>query len=747
MQPQPNPSRPRRIWFVSWRWRIVIPLFIAVFVVVTVGAYVVAIQLGTGFGVSQDNLLLESVRGVDNRANALYRDQLQEAQRVAFTIGVPEAVELAQVNVLRDNLEALARAAELDSLILTDVSGVEVLGVQRTLASEAIEYNINSGTNLSNEAIVRDALGGISGSAALFRTPEGTLVFVSTPLIADGEVVGSVLAGQHLANVADALGGTAVASVAVYSAEGDLTESTLDLTEILQTDLQIPTDVAAQTLVATRETIPVRGVTLDGTLYRAAYVPFNYGEATLGLVGVFLPDSLPAATAVGRQLVALMAAATAGVTVTVAFVAVAFFTGRVERVQHTAEALAQGQQQARTGMQPTDEAGATGAALDAYADRVQREQAVAEAALRRQRRETNHLVSVLQAIPDGVVVQSTDGAVTFINDEAKELLGGETVHHEALRTLMNQPGGSSSEPLAPGVYALGDPEQISVEDRMLHAQAAAVKSVSGERVGTVLVLRDISDVVQQEQQRDRLLQQVEQSLDDLAQTGAFGAPPVNAFAREITGRAVALQKLVVEMRELVTPEEPRQGDQNKAIRLDTLIWSVANEWRQIAQAADLKLDIHVAETGLHVLGEEKRLRWAVGNLLDNAIRYTTPGGTVSLEITGEDNGQATMRVRDSGVGIAPEELPHVTQRFYRGNPKMDTGEIIRTPGMGQGLYTARMIIEAQGGFMRVRSKPGIGTAVYFSLPVTADVTLDLPRIKEDFEGETVQLPQDYRRKR
>ena len=103
-----------------------------------------------------------------------------------------------------------------------------------------------------------------------------------------------------------------------------------------------------------------------------------------------------------------------------------------------------------------------------------------------------------------------------------------------------------------------------------------------------------------------------------------------------------------------------------------------------------------------------------------------------------------MRVRDSGVGIVPEELPHVTQRFYRGNPKMDTGEIIRTPGMGQGLYTARMIIEAQGGFMRVRSKPGVGTAVYFSLPITAAVTLDLPRIKEDFEGETVQLPQDFR---
>ena len=142
-QPQPTAPKSQRTWFVSWRWRIVIPLFTAVFLVATVGAFVIATQLGTGFGVSQDNLLLESMRGVDGRANALYRDQLQEAQRVAFTIGVPEAVQLAQVNVLRDNLEALARAAELDSLILTDVSGVEVLGVQRTLATETIDYTVN----------------------------------------------------------------------------------------------------------------------------------------------------------------------------------------------------------------------------------------------------------------------------------------------------------------------------------------------------------------------------------------------------------------------------------------------------------------------------------------------------------------------------------------------------------------------------------------------------------------------------
>ncbi|MEL7234288.1 MAG: HAMP domain-containing sensor histidine kinase, partial [Chloroflexota bacterium] len=314
------------------------------------------------------------------------------------------------------------------------------------------------------------------------------------------------------------------------------------------------------------------------------------------------------------------------------------------------------------------------------------------------------------------------------------------------RMIQKISGSNKRHTLAPGFYAIGDPQRIEMGEKMLNAQAAAITSVSGEQVGTVIVMRDMTEMVRQEQRRERLLQAVEEQvqapLQDIARASAYDDTPLDDFTREITKRAVALQKLVVEMREITTVDVDEIQQVQKQIRLDTFIWAVANEWRQIAQAAGLQFYVSIERNGMHVLGEERRLRWAVGNIIDNAIKYTPPGGSVTLEVTGESKGQALMRVRDNGAGIAAAELPHVTTRFYRGNPVTKTGAIIRTPGMGQGLHTAEQIFKAHGGFLRVRSKPSIGTAVYFSLPVTSAQSLDLPRLQEDFEGETVKLPEN-----
>ncbi|MEO0563369.1 MAG: hypothetical protein AAF125_14770, partial [Chloroflexota bacterium] len=365
-----SPSKSSRSRFISWRWRIALPLFLVILTISTIGAYAVAVSFSRGLGASQDNILRESVRGMSNRANNLYRRQLQEAQRVAFTIGVPEAVRLEGTVVLQENLEAMARAAELDSLILTDVSGTEVLGVQRVLLPDVDDYAVNTGTALSGESIVTAALAGTAGAAALFRTPEGTLLYVSTPIRDDDEVVGTVLAGLGLDDVAVALGGTSVASVAVYGANGDLVETTFALNDDIRASLTIPPELAASSLIEQPETVPVRALTLEGQPHRAAYVPFTYGENVLGVVSVLLRDDLPAATTLGRQFVGLMAAAVAGTSVSVVFIGLALYSTRVDRVAETAERLAAGEATARTMMAPTDEAGAAGAALVAYANRV-----------------------------------------------------------------------------------------------------------------------------------------------------------------------------------------------------------------------------------------------------------------------------------------------------------------------------------------------------------------------------------------
>ena len=128
-------------------------------------------------------------------------------------------------------------------------------------------------------------------------------------------------------------------------------------------------------------------------------------------------------------------------------------------------------------------------------------------------------------------------------------------------------------------------------------------------------------------------------------------------------------------------------------------------------------DRNIDRPGLQIVGDERRLRWALGNIIDNAIKYTPPGGKISLEIKDEEDGYARLRVRDNGVGIAADELPNVFTRFYRGDPVSVTGRALRVPGTGQGLTIARQIIETHDGRIYLRSSPGVGTAVYFTLPM------------------------------
>ncbi len=102
------------------------------------------------------------------------------------------------------------------------------------------------------------------------------------------------------------------------------------------------------------------------------------------------------------------------------------------------------------------------------------------------------------------------------------------------------------------------------------------------------------------------------------------------------------------------------------------------------------------------------------NIVANALRHTPPGGTV--RITAERDGTlAVVSVCDTGEGIASDDLPHVFDQFYRGDPARRRS----TGGAGLGLAIARAIVEAHGGTITIESTPGEGTCVTFTLPHTS----------------------------
>jgi PAS domain S-box-containing protein len=708
-------------------------------------AYALGNQFASSAAVSADSLLLQSVQSLESRTTEIFRRQRSEAQRIAFTSGVAQAIRTNNPEAMLDAMKGLARLSDMDSLLLVNLSGQEVLGLLHVPAAD--DFSVSTGTNLANLPVVDLLLSsGQFSATGLAQTPQGMMIYVGVPVVDTDGQVGLALAGYALRALLVDLRASNGTDLVLYATDGQILQTTLQLETNLLEQLTISPELLQQTLSAT---VPVgAGLIFDQQPYRAAYVPFAYGEALAGVIAVITPDFLPLTAQAGQQAAALFAAIFAAVVVIGGFFAISRAIWKIEQVSATADALARGDLTARTGLTASDEVGVLGLNLDRFALNASQKQDAIQGHLRRERRERMYLVSVLESIPDGVIVQDMEGKLLLMNNRARALLGTQKDLHRYLSTLQHAAKDQPGEKLLPGIYAIGDPQRVLEDGRMLSAQAAAVISPKGSQIGTVLIIRDITAEVQQVQAREQLLAQlsedIQQPLAGLAQNGAQDSSKiVNGFAHEIGRHAAALQKMIVEMRELTAYNRIHAEQVQRPLAAETLIIAVANDWRQIVQAAHLELRVQMHTRGVMLLGDESRLRWAIGNILDNAIKYTLPGGSLTLEINDVEDGMLNLRVRDNGVGIAEEDLPGIFMPFYRGTPIGPDGEVIRVPGMGQGLPLARQVIQAHGGTLRIRSRAGVGTAVYIALPVTSGSSYMLPLLPDqEMEGETIRLPED-----
>jgi heavy metal sensor kinase len=146
------------------------------------------------------------------------------------------------------------------------------------------------------------------------------------------------------------------------------------------------------------------------------------------------------------------------------------------------------------------------------------------------------------------------------------------------------------------------------------------------------------------------------------------------------------------------------------VHLASLISESTDVMRPLAEAKQQRLEIEIKEHPV-VRGNADRLRQVCCNLLENAIKYTLAGGEVSVRLDRHD-GEAVLTVCDRGIGIPPEHLPHIFERFYQA----ESGRSQAGAGAGLGLSIVQSIVEAHGGRIEVTSESGAGSVFRVFLP-------------------------------
>ena len=258
------------------------------------------------------------------------------------------------------------------------------------------------------------------------------------------------------------------------------------------------------------------------------------------------------------------------------------------------------------------------------------------------------------------------------------------------------------------------------QERILSCTMSPILTRGGILQGWVLVMQDITQFKEMEQLRTDMILTASHELRNPINltSGALDLLDQHLEAPSTLQReALDLAKLGIEragalIGDLLDLEriERRVGMRPGRCDCALLLGSLGSEFRLWAQNHDKALQMRVPDMPLLVWGDEHLLQRVVSNLVDNALKYTPPGGCITVDACAQA-GQVILRVSDTGPGISLEAQSHVFERFYRQSDQPDSVE-----GTGLGLTIVKSIVEQHGGRVWVTSRPGQGSTFTVSLP-------------------------------
>jgi two-component system phosphate regulon sensor histidine kinase PhoR len=337
-----------------------------------------------------------------------------------------------------------------------------------------------------------------------------------------------------------------------------------------------------------------------------------------------------------------------------------------------------------------------------------------------------------QALPDGVVLIDAEQRIDWCNGEAERMLGivRATDRGRPLTHLLRNPGVAEWLAARPGVAAAGsadaDPDAIAgpaplvIETASEPPRILALQAVEFAGHDRLVLLRDVTGARRLERMRRDFIANVSHELrtpltvisgylEHMA-SGQIDGPAREHAIQLMCDQSQRMTRLVEDLLTLSRLEAEDNAMADAPVDVVAMMTDLLEEGRSLSAG---RHQIEAEADAVPLRGSADELRSAFANLMSNAIRYTPEGGTVRLRWAAEGAG-AVFSVTDTGIGIAAEHIPRITERFYR----IDRSRSRQTGGTGLGLAIVKHVLIRHQAALVIESEPGRGTVFRCEFPAS-----------------------------
>ena len=345
------------------------------------------------------------------------------------------------------------------------------------------------------------------------------------------------------------------------------------------------------------------------------------------------------------------------------------------------------------------------------------------------------LAQIFESTSDGIVLVSRAGEIQAANPQAGELLGFDATKVIGTRLAELLDAARSAEPDHERVFQhlaalLQDPARGSRGDlelrrsgRTVHWTAQPTRDALGGTVGFTLTLSDVTHERQVSQMKTDFvsfvthqlrtpLAGIKWMLELAAQTPELPAD-AGSYVDDARAAAERLIGLVNDLLDISRLESGKLSVTLQPTNLRKLTQSTLDDLGTLIREKGHRLSVAEGRAPV-VMADPQLLRQVIVNLTSNAIKYTPPGGEISIALAVEDGGMARWAITDRGIGIPKASLARLFEKFYRA----DNAHTVETEGTGLGLYLVRLIVEKLSGQVWCESEEGRGSTFIFTLPIS-----------------------------